>query len=113
MGWFMSEGHLVLLSTCPDRDSAEEIAAALVEDGHAACVNIVPGLTSIYRWRGSTHHDEELLLVIKTSRDAYRGAEETILRLHPDELPEVVALPIERGLGDYLHWVTLQTGRDD
>lgn len=109
----MADGHLVVLSTCPDRDSAEEIATALVEDGHAACVNVVPGLTSVYRWQGSTHHDSEFLLVIKTTRESYRRTEETILRLHPDELPEVIALPVEKGLSDYLHWVTLQTRGED
>ncbi len=109
----MASEHLVVLSTCPDRASADEIAATLVEDGHAACVNIVPGLTSVYRWKGELHRDPELLLLIKTTREAYRGVEETVVRLHPDELPVVIALPLQSGLGDYLHWVTLQTRRDD
>lgn len=109
----MSEEHLVVLSTCPNRDVAEEIAEALVEDGHAACVNIVPGLTSVYRWEGKVQHDRELLLVIKTTRAAMRRLEETILRLHPDELPEIVAVPITAGLNDYLHWVTLETNLED
>ncbi|HKJ95642.1 MAG TPA: divalent-cation tolerance protein CutA [Gammaproteobacteria bacterium] len=109
----MPAAHLVVLSTCPDRDVAEEIADTLVDDGHAACVNIVPGLTSVYRWAGEVHRDEELLLIAKTTATAYRKVEETILRLHPDELPEVIAVPLEAGLNDYLHWVTLQTTRDE
>ncbi len=108
----MASEHLVVLSTCPDRRAADEIAGALVEDGHAACVNIVPGMTSVYRWQGQVHRDPELLLIVKTTREAYRRVEETVLRLHPDELPEVIALPLQGGLGDYLHWVGVQTRQE-
>ena len=105
----MRSGHVVVLSTCPDRGTAERIADALVEERHAACVNIVPGLTSVYRWQGKVHHDAELLLVIKTTETAYSGAEATIRRLHPDELPEVIAVPLLGGLAGYLDWVTRET----
>jgi periplasmic divalent cation tolerance protein len=105
----MDANHLVLLCTCPDMALAREIAGTLVEDGAAACVNIVPGLTSVYRWQGETHQDTELLLVVKTTASAYRRAEETIQRLHRYELPEIIALPVVKGLSDYLHWMTLQT----
>lgn len=105
----MDASHLVLLCTCPTLDVAREIAGTLVEDGAAACVNILPGLTSVYRWQGETHEDAELLLVVKTSTSAYRRAEETIHRLHPYELPEIIAVPIVKGLSDYLHWMTVQT----
>ncbi|NLO81148.1 MAG: divalent-cation tolerance protein CutA [Xanthomonadaceae bacterium] len=101
--------HLVLLCTCPTMEAAQEIASTLVEDGAAACVNIVTGLTSVYRWQGETRNDSELLLVVKTTAAAYRRAEETIQRLHPYELPEIIAVPVVKGLSDYLHWVTLQT----
>lgn len=105
----MSSEHLVLFCTCPDAASAEEIASTLVEYGEAACANIVPGLTSIYAWQGKVERDQEVLLIIKTLGSAYRKAEETIQRLHPYEVPEIIALPVARGLSDYLHWVTLQT----
>lgn len=105
----MPTGHLVVLSTCPDRGTAERIADALVAEQHAACVNIVPGLTSVYRWQGEVHHDAELLLVIKTTEAAYPEAEATVRRLHPDELPEVVAVPLQGGLAGYLDWMTRET----
>jgi periplasmic divalent cation tolerance protein len=108
----MDATHLVLLCTCPNMDIAREIAGTLVEDGVAACVNILPGLTSVYRWQGETHEDAELLLLAKTTSKAYRRAEETIQRLHPYELPEIIAVPVTKGLSDYLHWMTLQTQSD-
>lgn len=101
--------HLILLCTCPTMEAAEEIASTLVEDGAAACVNIIPGLTSVYRWQGETQTGTELQLVVKTTTSAYRRAEETIQRLHPYELPEIIAVPVVKGLSDYLHWMTLQT----
>lgn len=103
---------LVTLTTCPARDVAERIASALVEERHAACVNIIPGLTSVYRWQGRIERDAELLLVAKTTRAAYPGLERTVLRLHPDELPEIVAVPVQGGLAGYLDWVSEQTSGD-
>lgn len=101
--------HLILLCTCPNEDVAQEIAATLVNDGAAACVNIIPGLTSVYQWKGEVQTATELQLIVKTTAEAYRRAEETIQRLHPYELPEIIAVPVVKGLGDYLHWMTLQT----
>lgn len=108
----MDSRHLVLLSTCPSMDVARTIAAALVDAGAAACVNIVPGVTSIYSWQGKTHEDAELLLVIKTTADNYGRAEGIITDLHPYELPEVVAVPIVGGLNGYLEWISTQTHSD-
>lgn len=105
----MAATPIVTLTTCPARDVAERIASALVEGHHAACVNIVPGLTSVYRWQGRIEQDTELLLVAKTTREAYPGLERTVLRLHPDELPEIVAVPVQGGLTGYLQWVGEQT----
>lgn len=107
----MSE-RIVTLTTCPTRDVAERLADALVEGRHAACVNIIPGLTSVYRWQGRIEHDEELLLVAKTTGDAYPGLERTVLALHPDELPEIVAVPVQGGLAGYLQWVSEETAGD-
>ncbi|MCP1673181.1 periplasmic divalent cation tolerance protein [Natronocella acetinitrilica] len=108
----MADEHLLGLSTCPDRALAEEIAGELVERGHAACVNIVPGLTSVYRWRGETHRDEEVLLLMKTTRQAWPALQATVLELHSEELPEIIAVPVTGGLSDYLAWVTYQTSPD-
>lgn len=105
----MSSEHLVGLSTCPNPAVATEIADTLVDEGLAACVNIIPGLTSVYRWKGEVHRDQELLLVMKTTRQVWRKLEETVLRLHPDELPEIIAVPVTSGLSDYMAWITYQT----
>lgn len=105
----MSAEHLIGLSTCPSMDIATEISDTLVDEGLAACVNIVPGLVSVYRWKGEVHRDQEWLLIMKTTRKAWRKLEETVLRLHPDELPEIIAVPVSGGLNDYLAWMTYQT----
>ncbi len=101
----MSSDYQIILCTCPDNDTAENIASLLVEAHLAACVSILPNITSIYRWQGQIEHAEELLLVIKTRQEAYLALEDIIKRHHPYEIPEIIALPIERGLPDYLHWM--------
>lgn len=97
--------HQIVLCTCPDRATAETIATAVVERGHAACVNIIPGLTSIYKWKGTLEHSSELLLVIKTRASVYNQLQQTIQSLHPNELPEIIAVPIEAGFPPYLNWI--------
>ena len=105
----MDHAHLIVLCTCPDRETAQEIASTLVEYGHAACVNILPGIASVYTWQGQVQQDEELQLLIKTTGQAYRKVEETVLRLHPYELPEIIAVPVVKGQGDYLQWISITT----
>ncbi len=105
----MTNQHLMVYCTCPDRDTATRIASALVERRQAACANIVPGLVSIYRWEGAVQQDGEELLLIKTTADAYEAVEASILELHPYELPEVIAVPLVRGLAGYLAWVREET----
>lgn len=106
----MSESHLLVLCTLPDRDSAVKVAEAVVDRGLAACVNIVPGLMSIYRWQGKRESGEELLLLIKTRESVYADLQDFLASGHPYELPEVIAVPITRGLPDYLAWVDTNTG---
>ncbi len=101
---------LVLLSTCPDADTAERIARALVEERLAACVNRIPGLTSVYRWRGEIHEDAEVLLLIKTTRERFEALRARLLELHPYEVPELVALDIATGHDPYLGWLRAETG---
>lgn len=101
----MSTDTLLIISTCPDRETAERIANGLVEQGLAACVNISSPVTSVYRWEGKIESDEELLLTIKTSRQRYPELEQAISTLHPYELPEIIAVPVEQGLPGYLDWV--------
>lgn len=95
----------LVLCTVPDRDSAEQIAETLVSEQLAACVNIIPGIASVYRWKGSVEKGEELLLLIKTGQDVYRSLEQRILALHPYELPEIIAVPIQTGQTDYTEWI--------
>ncbi len=97
--------YCLVLSTCPDPDSAKAIAHTLVEGKLAACVNIVPGLRSIYTWQGKVESADEQLLLIKTRADHYSRVEAAIHKHHPYELPEVVSVPIETGSPDYLAWI--------
>lgn len=101
----MDDAKLLVYSTCPDRNCAEQIAQQLVELRLAACVSIAPGLTSIYRWKELVERDEELLLIIKTSERSYSALETKLNELHPYELPEIVAIRIERGHPQYLNWI--------
>lgn len=105
----MPEAYLVALATCPDRETAERIAETLVAGRHAACINIIPGLTSVYRWAGEVQRDDELLLVAKTTEGAFARLRDAVVEAHPDELPEVIAVPITAGLEGYLRWVSEET----
>jgi periplasmic divalent cation tolerance protein len=100
---------LVVLTNLPDRAAAERLAASLVEQRVAACVNILAPCRSVYRWQGSVQHDEEHPLLIKTTRAAYPALEAAIRALHPYTLPEIVAVPVELGLAQYLDWVDAET----
>ncbi len=101
----MNNDCWVVLCTCPDAVSAEAIATTLVERGLAACANIVPGVRSIYMWKGKREISQEHLLVIKTTEDRYESLELAILDSHPYELPEIIAVPLVTGLVGYLDWV--------
>ena len=94
------------LCTVPDQDTATRIAETLVTEQLAACVNIIPAIQSIYRWEGAIEHDEELLLLIKTSTAVWPLLEERILALHPYELPEIISVRIQDGNNHYLNWIT-------
>ena len=105
----MLKDQLVILSTFPDRESAERMATTLVEERLAACVNLVPGLTSIYRWQGTLRREPEYLLLIKTTAARFTQVRERIRALHPYEVPEIIALPIRDGDPAYLNWLTENT----
>ena len=96
---------LLVYSTVPDRDTGLKIADALVEYKLAACVSLLPGLVSTYRWKGDIQHDDECLLMIKTRRADYRAVESNLRQLHPYELPEIIAVPLTDGLPDYISWI--------
>jgi periplasmic divalent cation tolerance protein len=100
---------LLVLTNLPDRAAAEALAAQLVERRIAACVNVLSPCRSVYRWRGAVQHDEEHPLLIKTTVERYAALEQAIRAGHPYELPEIVAVPIERGLPEYLRWIAEET----
>lgn len=101
----MSTESYLVLNTCPDGQTARAVAAALVEERVAACVNIVTGVRSVYRWQGSIEEDEEQLLLIKTTAEKYPLVEQTIRRCHPYEVPEIIAVSLAAGLPAYLSWI--------
>ena len=101
----MHDEYCVVFNTCPNRESARAIAMALIENRYAACVNLVPGLTSIYHWKGAVEEGEEVLLLIKTTRNRYPDVESCIRAGHPYELPEIIAVAVENGSANYLAWI--------
>ena len=96
---------IVVLSTCVSPEEAEKIAHALVEKKLAACVNILPAVRSIYRWKNTIEDDQETLLLIKSSRALFHELRAEIERLHSYEVPEAIAIPIVDGLERYLEWM--------
>ena len=98
-------GRVVALSTVGSLQDAERLARALVERRLAACVNVVPGVVSHYRWKGEICRDEERLLVIKTRAERMDALRAALAELHPYELPELVALEISDGTQAYLEWL--------
>jgi periplasmic divalent cation tolerance protein len=100
---------LLVFTNLPERAAAERLADSLLEQRLAACVNILAPCRSVYRWKGAVQHDEEHPVLIKTTAERYPELEKALRALHPYELPEIVAVPIERGLPAYLDWVAAQT----
>ena len=100
---------LVVLSTFPDAAAARVAAEILVGESLAACVNIVPGMESIYRWKGKLESSGEVLAILKTTAERYPALEQRLRELHPCEVPEIVALPAAAVVESYLEWVDRNT----
>jgi periplasmic divalent cation tolerance protein len=100
---------LELHVTMPDKDKATELARKLVNEGLAACVNVVPGVRSVYQWQGKVVEEEEVLCLIKTRPEIFDRARQRILELHPYEVPEVLAFQVDDGSPDYLAWLRAST----
>ena len=103
------EPFVIVITTLPDRASARTLAEALVHERLAACVNLMAECTSIYHWQGSVETAAEVPVLIKTRAERYAELEAAIRALHPYELPEIIAVPAVRGLGEYLQWVSDET----
>src|SRR3954447_22270460 len=100
---------LLVFTNLPDRAAAERLADQLLERRLAACVNILAPCRSVYRWKDAIQHDEEHPMLIKTTKERYPALEQAIRAGHPYELPEIIAVPIEGGLLQYLAWVAAET----
>jgi len=96
---------LLVQTSCPDNASAVSLAQAIINKKVAACVNVLPEVTSIYEWKGEVKQDSETLLLIKTTSSRYADLHALICESHPYELPEVIAVPINEGLPEFLSWI--------
>lgn len=103
---------LLILTNAPDEASAHTIARSLVEQKLAACVNLMPGIKSVYRWQGAIEEAAEVTMLIKSTEDRYAELETAIRQAHPYEVPEIIALPLTAGLPAYLAWVGAETKKD-
>ncbi len=101
----MNDEYVLVFNTCPDGRVARTLAERLVAAKLAACVNIVPGLVSVYQWQGKIERSSEHLLLIKTHHSRYQALERELRQHHPYELPEIVAVPLSHGLPAYLSWI--------
>lgn len=99
---------LLVVTHLPDADIARLLARDLVQSGLAACVNVLPPCRSYYIWQGALQEDGEVPLLIKTTANLYSALESYIKQQHPYDLPEIIAVKIEAGLPEYLHWVETQ-----
>jgi periplasmic divalent cation tolerance protein len=100
---------VIVLTTLPIEGDIESFAAQLVDERLAACVNILPGMRSVYRWKNAMERADERQLIIKTTRSALTSLEARIRKLHPYDVPEFVVLPIDSGSADYLSWLAENT----
>ncbi len=102
--------YIVVFMTAPDEETAARIGSAVVKDGLAACCNIVPGLRSIYMWKGSICDEKEVLCILKTRKNLFDELNKRIIELHPYDVPEVICVKIKHGSEAYLKWIDEVTG---
>lgn len=102
----MNTNYCVVYCTYPDKETADKIAKELLDKRLVACINVIPGLTSHYIWKGDLEKGDECLLVMKTQQDKLQSLEQAILESHPYDFPEFIAMPIIYGNKQYLDWVT-------
>ena len=103
-----ADNTLLVLTNLPDRESALQLAKTLVDKRLAACVNVLDGCTSVYRWQGAVQTEREIPLLIKTRVERFDLLQDAILAAHPYDLPEVIALRLDRGLEAYLEWLGVE-----
>lgn len=103
---------IVVVTTVGTEDQANTISRELVARRHAACVNIVPGIRSVYRWQGKICQDGEMLLLIKTTEDEYEAVSEAIEELHTYDVPEILAFSVSKGESDFLRWIEASVDKE-
>ena len=101
---------IAVLTTTPSSEVADRIGTALVEEGLAACANVLPGVSSVFRWKGEVSHESEVLVILKTTAAALGALQRRLVELHPYEVPELIALDVVAGHGPYLDWVRAEVG---
>lgn len=101
--------HQLVFCTVPDRETGQRLARTLVEERLAACVNLLPGIASVYRWQGKVEDSEECLLLIKSRAALFTALRDRIVALHPYELPEIIGVPLNAGSAAYLNWINENT----
>jgi len=101
----MAEQILLVISTCPDPETADRIAHTLIAEKFAACANIIPAVHSIYRWKDKIETAGEVIVFFKTTLDQQSAFQEKLRSLHPYDVPEIIFIPVVTGLPDYLRWV--------
>ena len=106
------EQVLLVMTNLPDLATAQTMARTLIGAKLAACVNILPGVHSTYRWQGQIEESHETSLVIKTTKSHYAQVQQAILAGHPYELPEIIAWPLTEGHAPYLHWIIKEIAQD-
>ena len=102
--------YVVCMMTAPNEAEAKRIGRTLVEERLVACCNIIPNVTSIYRWKGKVCEQGEVLCVMKTRKELFDSLKKRIKALHPNEVPEIISLKIKDGLYEYLKWIDEATG---
>lgn len=96
---------ITVLCTAGTEENAYKLAETLINENLAACINVVPGVVSFYKWKGTLNRDQEWLLIIKTVEELFDQLEKRIKELHEYSIPEIIALPVEHGSKEYLQWV--------
>ena len=104
---------ITIFTTCGSEETALTIAAAVVDQGYAACVNIIPSIKSYYYYKGGTHLDEEVMLLIKTTREHFTTVSQVITELHTYEVPEIIMFPVEMASPGYIEWIQQSVTRND
>jgi periplasmic divalent cation tolerance protein len=113
MGKTVARGFLIVFVTAASEQEAAVIGKALVEEGLAACANIIPAIRSIYRWKGAVWDEGESLIIIKTRGDLFEHVRRRVKELHSYEVPEITAVKLEKGDPNYLQWIEAVTAKGD